>query len=354
MKFEKVAYFQRPKSTIQNTTTYHQKTTNSPQFSITKNTMESKTPCKTRVPPSVIFFKKEQLIPADSCPIKQQGAAYWPRKLYYFSDTSNLESLNMKPSPAPRFKVLNLLKKAFALSAILLLVPHLRALTVAEQYLFAAANQARASEGLPPLRFDPVLSEAAAQHAREMALHAAISHQFNDEADLAERGASAGVHFRLISENVAEAPTSVTIHELWMNSPHHRANLLDPKIDSIGVAIVRRGDQLYAVEDFASTVQTLSLIQQERTVASVLSQTGLHVAATTEDARQTCAMSTGYAGSRQPWFVMRYTASSLDQIPSQLKNRLSTGKYHQAVVGACEAPHGTPFTAYNIAVLLYP
>jgi hypothetical protein len=260
----------------------------------------------------------------------------------------------MWPSPTSRFKGLILLRKTFAFLTILILAPHLRALTVGEQYLFAAANQARASQGLPPLRLDPVLSQASAQHAREMAEHAAISHQFNDEADLADRGASAGAHFSLISENVAEAPSSVTIHELWMNSPHHRANLLDPKVDSIGVAIVRRGDQLYAVEDFASTVQTLSLTQQERTVASVLSQTGLHVAATTEDARQTCAMSTGYAGSRQPWFVMRYTASSLDQIPSQLKSRLSTGKYHQAVVGACETPHGTPFTAYNIAVLLYP
>jgi hypothetical protein len=65
-------------------------------------------------------------------------------------------------------------------------------------------------------------------------------------------------------------------------------------------------------------------------------------------------MSTGYAGSRQPWFIMRYTASSLDAIPTQLKSRLSTGKYHQAVVGACPASHTGSFTAYNIAVLLYP
>ncbi len=260
----------------------------------------------------------------------------------------------MKPSPTPRFKPMISLGKT------------------SPSYRFSCSCRISAPSQSPnntssprptgsckrgtsrPLRLDPMLSQASAQHAREMAEHAAISHQFNGEADLAERGAKAGVQFSVISENVAEAPSSVTIHDLWMNSPHHRANLLDPKVDSIGVAIVRRGNQLYAVEDFARTVQTLSLTQQERTVASVLSQTGLHVAATTEDARQTCAMSTGYAGSRQPWFVMRYTASSLDQIPSQLKSRLSTGKYHQAVVGACEAPHGAPFTAYNIAVLLYP
>jgi hypothetical protein len=51
---------------------------------------------------------------------------------------------------------------------------------------------------------------------------------------------------------------------------------------------------------------------------------------------------------------MRYTASSLNEIPSQLKTRLASGKYHQAVIGACPTSRKTLFTAYNIAVLLYP
>jgi hypothetical protein len=187
-----------------------------------------------------------------------------------------------------------------------------------------------------------------------MASHNAISHQFDGEPELGVRAANVGAHFSEIAENVGEAPTSPIIHDLWMHSPHHRANLLDPNVDSIGIAIVSRNNQLYAVEDFASTVQTLTLNQQEKTVASVLAKTGLKVGQTTEDARQTCTMSTGYAGSRQPWFIMRYTASSLDAIPSQLKTKLSTGKYHQAVVGACPAQHTGSFTAYNIAVLLYP
>jgi hypothetical protein len=227
-------------------------------------------------------------------------------------------------------------------------------LTVAEQYLFAAANEARASQGLPPLRFDSVLAEASLVHAREMASHDAISHQFTGEPELSARAANAGAHFSLIAENVGEAPTSPIIHDLWMHSPGHRANLLDPNVDSIGIAVVTRNHQLYAVEDFASTVRTLTLNQQEHTVASVLAKTGLQIGETTEAARQTCTMSTGYAGTRQPWFIMRYTASSLNAIPGELKNRLSTGKYHQAVVGACPSTHETPFTAYNIAVLLYP
>jgi uncharacterized protein YkwD len=227
-------------------------------------------------------------------------------------------------------------------------------LTVAEQYLLAAANQDRANQGLPPLRLDPVLTQASAFHAREMAEHDAISHQFPNEPELAERGSNAGVRFSRIAENVGEAPTSVIIHNLWMHSPGHRANLLDPNVNTIGIAIVSRDHQLYAVEDFASTVEPLTLTQQERAVAGVIAQSGLQVGDATKDARETCTMPTGYVGSRRPWYIMRYTAASLGEIPTQLKTRLTSGKYHQAIVGACSASGSSPFTSYNIAVLLYP
>lgn len=287
------------------------------------------------------------------------------QKLYYLTLYLPPRITFMRPSPTSALNPLISLTKPLAILGIALLSisPGLRAqsvftaennLTVAEQYLLAAANEARANQGLSPLRLDSVLTEASAAHAREMANHADISHQFNGEPDLAERGASAGAHFSLISENVGEAPSSVIIHDLWMHSPGHRANLLDPNVDSIGIAVVIRDNQLYAVEDFASTVQTLTLNQQENTVAGVLAKSGMKVAETTQDARQTCSMNTGYAGSRQPWFIMRYTAATLDEIPSQLKTRLNSGKYHQAVVGACSTTRKTPFTAYNIAVLLYP
>jgi uncharacterized protein YkwD len=288
-----------------------------------------------------------------------------PRKLYYLTLHLKPRITSMRPSSNSGLDPLFSLMKTVAIAALALasITSNLQAksafasennLTVAEQYLLAAANESRANEGLPPLHLDPVLTEASALHAREMANHAAISHQFDGEPELATRGANAGARFSLISENVGEAPSSVIIHDLWMHSPGHRANLLDPNVDSIGIAIVTRDNQLYAVEDFASTVKTLTLNQQERTVAGVIEQSGIRVAETTDEARQTCTMSTGYAGSRQPWFIMRYTASSLDAIPSQLKNRLTSGKYHQAVVGACSGTRKSSFTAYNIAVLLYP
>jgi uncharacterized protein YkwD len=230
--------------------------------------------------------------------------------------------------------------------------------TVAEQYLLSAANQERAVRGLQPLHRDAQLARAAAEHAGQMAAHAAISHQFAGEPELTDRGANAGVAFSAISENVAEAPDVIDIHEMWMHSEHHRSNLLDPAIDSAGISVVERDGQLYAVEDFARAVPAVSIEQQEAAVASLVAEHG-RIAVTTDPvrlaaARQTCAMSTGFAGPLQPWFIMRFSAASLTAIPDQLESRLASGRFHQAVVGACSLTRPSPFTSYNIAVLLFP
>lgn len=226
--------------------------------------------------------------------------------------------------------------------------------SVSEQYLLAAANQDRVANSLRPVRLDPLLSAAALVHAREMAAHRAISHRFPGEADLADRVANAGVPFSLVTENVAEASNSALVHELWMKSPGHRANLLDAQVDSIGIAVLAVQGQLYAVEDFARTVAVISFQEQEGRVGGLLEGSGVIVSSDPVDARRTCKMESGYSGTPQPWFVMRYTTATLARLPEQLAARLSTGKYRRAAVGACTPSKSTPFSSYSIAVMLYP
>lgn len=228
-----------------------------------------------------------------------------------------------------------------------------------EQSLLEAANRERIARGIAPLRFDPVLAEAARFHVLQMAARGDISHQFPGEPDLSRRGAAAGAHFSLISENVAEAPRASMFHELWMHSKGHRENLLDPQVDAVGIAVVSRDGQFYAVEDFASTVETASFDQQEAAVSHVLAREGVAVApngmtSTVAQARMACAMDTGFPGRHKPWYIMRYSADRLDRIPAQLESRIQSGKYRQAVVGACQDASSGPFSGYNIAVLLYP
>ncbi len=226
--------------------------------------------------------------------------------------------------------------------------------TVAEQYLLSAANAERAQRGLQPLHWDRALYSAASYHAEQMAERESISHQYQGEPELMVRGQAAGARFSVISENVAEAPSALMIQDAWMNSPKHRENLLDPRVDSIGIRVIARGDRLYAVEDLDRSVTNLSLEQQEVAVAQQLqSRSSLAILPTTQDARRTCSMESGYAGDRRPWFVMRYTADDLTKIPSMLEERLATGNYNAAVVGACPAEGVHSFSAYSIAVLLY-
>ena len=229
--------------------------------------------------------------------------------------------------------------------------------TIAEQYLLAAANQERAALGLRPVHRDARLAAAALGHARQMAAHATISHQFAGEAELASRASSAGVRFSVVEENVGEAPSVIRIQDLWMHSPHHRDNLLDPSVDSAGISVVARNGELYAVEDFAKTVRAASLDQQEEAIASLVAQRGVNILSSggaISAARETCAMSTGYAGATKPWFVMRFTSDSLDALPSQLTAKIASGRYRRAAVGACPATGAGNFAAYSIAVLLYP
>ncbi len=159
----------------------------------------------------------------------------------------------------------------------------------------------------------------------------------------------------MIAENVAEAWSAPEIHDAWMHSPDHRANLLDPRVNSVGISVMRRGSQLYAVEDFDRAVESLSFEAQENAIAALLrTESRLYLLSNVEDARRTCEMETGYAGERKPWFVMRFTTASLDRLPEVLRERLATGKYHSAVVGACDARGTGAFTPYAIAVMLFP
>jgi uncharacterized protein YkwD len=122
---------------------------------------------------------------------------------------------------------------------------------VTEQQLFQAINRERAANGLPALKWDEGLATAARQHAEVMAAQRAIAHGFPGEASLPSRATRAGVHFSWLSENVAAGPSAENISEQWMQSPNHRANLLDADMDTIGAGTAERNGVVFAVADFS-------------------------------------------------------------------------------------------------------
>jgi hypothetical protein len=222
------------------------------------------------------------------------------------------------------------------------------------QQLLALTNQDRAAQGLKPLRWSPELADAAQVHDELMVQRNELEHQFPGEPDVPARAGQAGAHFRAIAENIAYGSDVVDLERQWMHSAPHRANILDSQMDSIGIALIRTGGALWAVEDFSHAVAAMGSTEVEGRVIRLLAEQGMQAAKSTKDARQTCAMPHGSAGTTRPRFIMRWESSEINRLPDILITKLQGGQFHSAAVGVCGGAHsGQGFTTYRVAVLLY-
>jgi len=221
------------------------------------------------------------------------------------------------------------------------------------RFLFESANHERAAHGLAPLKWSGPLAAAAQQHALRMAAQNTLSHQLPGERGMADRASQAGARFSSLAENVAEGPSAEIIHQQWMNSPPHRANLLDAQLDSVGIAVAEHKGVLFAVEDFSLAAGNISIEEQEGIIDAKLRSRGLRLLSQTSDARRSCVLDNGYAGSHTPSFVLHYATADLQTLPDLLEQRIQTGKYHSAAVGACPSDAKIGFSQYRIAVLLF-
>jgi Cysteine-rich secretory protein family len=174
-----------------------------------------------------------------------------------------------------------------------------------EENLFRATNTARSEQGLAPLHWDLSLAQAARAHADLLLQTGQFSHEVPGEASLAVRAAQAGAHFQTIAENIAEGPSADSIQRSWMNSPPHRANILDPNLNAVGFAVLGHGSYFYAVADFSHAVPMLSFEEIETAVGKLLLARGIRPGGSVQDARQSCEMEHGAAGGSKPLFIMR-------------------------------------------------
>jgi len=221
-----------------------------------------------------------------------------------------------------------------------------------EKFLFEAVNRERTSEGVRALKWDSALAAAAHAHLQKMVERRILSHQFPGEPDLTQRTRDAGAHFSMVAENIALAPAVHELHIGWMNSIPHRENIMNPKLTAIGIAVEKRGEQYFAVQDFSTAVDDLSKEGQEKKVAELLRAQGLRIFSSAEDARKACDGPPGNSTPR-PLAVFHFEASDLNQLPDQVVHSIKKGTYRSASVGACNAVESKGFSLYRIAVLLY-
>ncbi len=223
----------------------------------------------------------------------------------------------------------------------------------AEQALLRLANQARAEHALPALRWDDALARAARVHLERMASEPGeLLHHYPGEPDLTTRASQAGARFSTVSENLgARGQDPARLQQKWMSTAVHRATLLDPNLDVVGIAVVEKDGLLYAVEDFARNVPVERKDDIAKRVAQELQAHGIAPAESNKDAQQTCEMTKGAEGS--PKLVVQWDGANPTALPDALLQEVASGRFTTAAVGVCPGQQGGAFTTYHVAVLLY-
>lgn len=136
--------------------------------------------------------------------------------------------------------------------------------------IFRATNELRAREGLPPLKAQPQLAAAAADQAAMLSIriHSGHDNPLANHGDPHARALQAGLPEGAVGENAATLTArdrengrnhtyremAAVIVQAWLDSPGHRANLLDPKWHYLGCgtrsAWLLGNPTVYAIQDF--------------------------------------------------------------------------------------------------------
>jgi hypothetical protein len=112
-------------------------------------------------------------------------------------------------------------------------------------------NAARESVGLRPYVVASDLTSVARQHSAEMSSKQSLYHNPNLTTDVK--------NWQAVGENVGEGPTVSDIHNAFMNSPEHKANILDHDFTQVGVGVsVDNNGIIWVTEDFRQPMKSTS------------------------------------------------------------------------------------------------
>ncbi|MFN3429028.1 MAG: CAP domain-containing protein [Candidatus Sericytochromatia bacterium] len=115
-----------------------------------------------------------------------------------------------------------------------------------ESAVFTMVNQERANAGLAPLTHATALRNVARLHSIDMAAKSYFAHNAPDGKTPANRLTDANIAFSAWAENIrwVSAPRTNAANDImyeagtgWMNSPGHRANILNPNLTQVGVGV---------------------------------------------------------------------------------------------------------------------
>lgn len=104
--------------------------------------------------------------------------------------------------------------------------------------LIEMLNETRRGAGLPELTEHAGLREVALGHSRDMVANDYIGHQSPRSGTPADRVRTSGLQSGLVLENIGRGYSAAEIHRGLMESPGHRANLVNPDVSHVGIGVV--------------------------------------------------------------------------------------------------------------------
>lgn len=147
---------------------------------------------------------------------------------------------------------------------------------VTETTLENFANQTRQAIGLAPLVENQKLNQAAEAKAENMVQNQYFSHTSPTGITPWFWFLQAGYKYKYAGENLAIGfYESEEVYQAWLNSPSHKANILNPNYTEVGTAVVKGfgpNDSVVVVQEFASPAPIKTAAVKKTNVKPVVTQ----------------------------------------------------------------------------------
>jgi len=120
--------------------------------------------------------------------------------------------------------------------------------------LVALVNASRAGEcgGVAALTASAAVASVAEAHSADMVTHGFFDHTSPTTGTPFDRLNAAAIPWTAAGENIGQASSAAVIHNLWMNSPGHRANICSTAFGTIGIGVIDNFGQLTATQVFTN------------------------------------------------------------------------------------------------------
>ncbi|HET8890215.1 MAG TPA: CAP domain-containing protein [Candidatus Angelobacter sp.] len=232
----------------------------------------------------------------------------------------------------------------FLLASAPVLCADAHSMSPAEKRIFEELNHERVKNSLKPLEWNESAAGAARAHTRLLAENGNLAHQFRGEAGLPERIGATGARFTVAAENVARTEWIEDVHPALMGSPGHRANMLSPRYNAVGIGVIEDKGRIYVTQDFIFLVPEYS----EALFASAFAESfniahkGRRAEARSDSLLHELACATDGDAAKLAGQVSRarsvvvFTSSDPHSLPEQILGRAAD--FHHMNFGVCFRP----------------